>query len=43
MTNAEADMTKVIAIEGIDGSGKTMQFKALRDYLEGNGYSVLCK
>jgi len=32
--------TKVIAIEGIDGSGKSMQFKALCSYLEEKGYRV---
>ena len=36
-------MTKIIAIEGIDGSGKTMQFNALRRYLEEHGKRVLCK
>lgn len=36
-------MTKIIAIEGIDGSGKTMQFAELRKYLERRGKSVICK
>lgn len=32
--------TKIIAIEGIDGSGKGVQFKLLKERLLGMGYSV---
>ena len=32
--------TKIITIEGIDGSGKTVQFKKLYDNLTSMGYSV---
>ncbi|MFR7852509.1 MAG: hypothetical protein ACLU5K_00565 [Christensenellales bacterium] len=32
--------TKVIAIEGIDGSGKSVQYERLAAALEGMGYSV---
>ena len=32
--------TKVIAIEGIDGSGKSVQFARLKDSLEAMGHSV---
>ena len=32
--------TKVITIEGIDGSGKTVQFKALKKLLTSRGFSV---
>lgn len=31
-----------IVIDGIDGSGKSMQAKLLGEWLEGKGYSVLC-
>lgn len=34
---------KVIAFEGIDGSGKTVQFSLLKKYLQDNGYVVACK
>ncbi len=33
-------MTKILAFEGIDASGKTMQHALLRDRLKGMGYSV---
>ncbi|MDO5111300.1 MAG: hypothetical protein Q4E65_03240 [Clostridia bacterium] len=33
-------MTKVIAIEGIDGSGKTVQFKRLAENLAARGFTV---
>ena len=36
-------MRKVIAFEGIDGSGKTVQFNILKDYLCNMGYDVDCK
>lgn len=36
-------MTKIIAIEGIDGSGKTMQFQKLHQYLTKQGYTVITK
>ncbi|MDD7687731.1 MAG: thymidylate kinase, partial [Clostridiales bacterium] len=32
--------TKIITIEGIDGSGKTVQFDLLSSKLESMGYSV---
>lgn len=32
--------TRIIAIEGIDGSGKSVQFKTLRDTLIKRGYTV---
>ena len=32
--------TKVIAIEGIDGSGKSVQFARLKDAIENMGYTV---
>jgi dTMP kinase len=32
--------TKVIAIEGIDGSGKTVQFGLLESHLKGKGFNV---
>lgn len=35
--------TKIIAFEGIDGSGKTVQFRMLYDYLISQGKSVLLK
>ncbi|MBQ2662235.1 MAG: hypothetical protein IJF80_06260 [Clostridia bacterium] len=33
-------LTKTIAIEGIDGSGKSVQFKLLKQALENMGYTV---
>ena len=33
-------MRKIIAFEGIDGSGKTVQFNMLSDYLTDAGYKV---
>ena len=30
-------MTKIIAFEGIDGTGKTVQMKCLSDYLKSLG------
>ncbi len=33
-------MTKIVALEGIDASGKTMQHSLLRDRLKSLGYSV---
>ncbi len=36
-------MTKIIAIEGIDGSGKTMQFRKLHAYLSERGNTVITK
>ena len=35
--------TKIIAIEGIDGSGKSVQFVALKDRLERRGLTVATK
>ncbi len=35
--------TKIIAIEGIDGSGKGVQFHLLTKALAGMGYSVACR
>lgn len=35
--------TRIIAIEGIDGSGKSVQFKTLRDTLISRGYTVDCR
>lgn len=32
--------TRIITIEGIDGSGKTVQFNLLKEYLLSRGYSV---
>ncbi len=32
--------TKIIAVEGIDGSGKTVQIKMLKSYISGMGRSV---
>lgn len=36
-------MRKIIALEGIDGSGKTVQFKLLQEHLIQMGYTVDCK
>ncbi len=36
-------MTKIIAIEGIDGSGKTMQFRKLLQFLKDRGNTVVTK
>lgn len=36
-------MTRIIAIEGIDGSGKTVQFEALREYLCAAGLRVAAR
>lgn len=36
-------MRKIIAFEGIDGSGKTMQFNMLTEYLQKQGFSVAGK
>lgn len=33
-------VTRIITIEGIDGSGKTVQFNLLKEYLLSHGYSV---
>ncbi len=35
--------TKIIAIEGIDGSGKSVQFQLLSDALKNRGYCVACR
>lgn len=35
--------TKIIAIEGIDGSGKGVQYSLLREALAGRGYSVAAR
>lgn len=35
-------LTKIIALEGIDGSGKGLQFRALKAALEARGFSVGC-
>lgn len=41
--NQSMGKVKIIALEGIDGSGKTVQFKALTEYLRSRGFKVCTK